>query len=537
MANQHKSITINDIEELARSRSLRLLSSVYKNARTKLEFNCVRCGNYFETTYMSLSGTKYGCRKCSKILGVKKGGRAASILRPNSKEDWIKLLEGSKLIYIQEGESEPDNSGRVYKTISYRCENKFEHSQKLHPIMTSRVTNLERNIRSDAQIICKYCESPNFIAEKGNINRIDDMLRLKNSLKLRANSINVNLVDDQIFDKANKKFKFRDKNGKILFIQGYQFLTERSFDPFTRNERLREKFTTTYKDVLDACNLKDFKLLINEDQYNQLVYDASYKYSPSTRAIPFEFLGEKHEAPIGTIKKIGWLPKCNNIKEEICRFIIESMLNKKFPNTKPSSLIGVKGKKLELDGYNSDVFGFRIAFEHQGKQHYSGRYNHRDLPTQKENDAIKEKWCAENDVILIKIPSIAASNSETSTKLKAVPNLILKTLLDNEFPLDRINPGYGINEQELYKYVSYRLKPRIAKLRKRYLKFNLTIKEYSMQGTYFKLTILDNSGNCLDKPRGINTLETKTDSELLVLSKATNKPSCSISLGELNITD
>jgi hypothetical protein len=54
--------------------------------------------------------------------------------------------------------------------------------------------------------------------------------------------------------------------------------------------------------------------------------------------------------------------------ENISRVIVESIFEDKFPQRFPRWLLGIKGKKLQLDGYNERL---KIAFEYQGEQHFN----------------------------------------------------------------------------------------------------------------------------------------------------------------------
>ena len=520
VANQYRTITIDDIKELAKSRSLKLLSSIYINARTKLRFSCERCGNSYETTYISLNRTKFGCIKCSKILGIRKGGRKPFKSRPNSKLDWKYLLKENNLSLIEEGESLPDKSGRKYKTISYRCSNKFGIDGKPHPIMISRITNIERNLKHKQPIICKYCEWPNYIAPKGYENHKADMIRLEKSLTEKVKKMYARLIPNQTFETSRKKFDIEHVSGIVKRLNGRDILDKKIENPFTRGERLSEQFTTKYCDVLKICKEKSFKILINEDEYNELIkYDESYKLSPSTRTIKFEYLGEINEAPIVTIMKKGWLPKFNNIKEEICRCIIEKLLQNKFPNTRPKTLIGVMGVRLELDGYNNNINGYKVAFEHQGKQHYTLEFNGKKLINQKENDNFKKQWCKQNDVILIEIPDIGTKTTSDSTRLDDIPKLVMQTLESYGFPTSKIN-SKKINDKEIYNYVKHRLEPRLNELKNRYVEMDLLIINETLKGTSYMVSVKDKFGKIIYKNKGISTLENLSDKELSFISKS-----------------
>lgn len=103
-------------------------------------------------------------------------------------------------------------------------------------------------------------------------------------------------------------------------------------------------------------------------------------------------------------KNNSWCPQCNFYRgEEICRTIFEKLTQKKFSKKRPRWLKGKKGYPLELDGYCEDL---KIAFEHQGTQHYENqlsKFSNREIL---ERDKLKRKLCQQNGISLIEVPEI-----------------------------------------------------------------------------------------------------------------------------------
>ena len=106
----------------------------------------------------------------------------------------------------------------------------------------------------------------------------------------------------------------------------------------------------------------------------------------------------------------SWCPECSKgLSERVCRAYFESIFGKKFPSSKPSWLVTERGHRMELDGYNADL---KIAFEHQGEQHYStGRLfmqNKAKLSYRKKLDMRKRYLCRKHGVSLICVPAIGS---------------------------------------------------------------------------------------------------------------------------------
>ncbi len=130
-------------------------------------------------------------------------------------------------------------------------------------------------------------------------------------------------------------------------------------------------------------------------------------------------------------------PQCfNSIKikrEPIYRQILEEITLRKFPKIRPDFLLSPKtGHNLELDGYNEE---FKIAFEHQGIQHYEYIPFFHDSIEDFENDQWKNHFkkdkCRENGIVLIIIPYY-------------VPELELRDFISKEFVklVEERNPNF-----------------------------------------------------------------------------------------------
>jgi len=102
-----------------------------------------------------------------------------------------------------------------------------------------------------------------------------------------------------------------------------------------------------------------------------------------------------------------WCPECSKgTGEKICREFFEQLLKKKFPSTRPSWLRNNRGNKMELDGYCREL---KLAFEHQGKQHYSYRkwfMSKEEFLQRLEDDKEKLLLCKRKGINLIIVPEI-----------------------------------------------------------------------------------------------------------------------------------
>jgi hypothetical protein len=112
------------------------------------------------------------------------------------------------------------------------------------------------------------------------------------------------------------------------------------------------------------------------------------------------------DATLANIKKGKWCPYCSSsLSERIVRIYFEHLFGKKFPKTRPLWLVSKSGSRLELDGYCEEL---RLAFEHQGTQHYKpfGSITLADVKRVQRRDAIKRRLCRKHGVRLVEIPQL-----------------------------------------------------------------------------------------------------------------------------------
>jgi hypothetical protein len=119
--------------------------------------------------------------------------------------------------------------------------------------------------------------------------------------------------------------------------------------------------------------------------------------------------GHQWKARWNDIQQGQWCPICSaGLGERICREFFSQLLGESFPKARPEWLVNKAGNQMELDGYSETL---RIAFEHQGEQHYSTNvhflYNTEfDLSRRQEDDALKSELCAQRGITLVAVPQI-----------------------------------------------------------------------------------------------------------------------------------
>ena len=118
--------------------------------------------------------------------------------------------------------------------------------------------------------------------------------------------------------------------------------------------------------------------------------------------------GHEWEANLASIQRGSWCPSCYRGTLERCtRICFEKLFKAPFPKTRPPWLSSPSGRLMELDGYNQRL---RIAFEHQGRQHYDAKtYYYGDPSKFKKRlmlDRLKKRLCKKRGIKLICVPEI-----------------------------------------------------------------------------------------------------------------------------------
>ena len=124
---------------------------------------------------------------------------------------------------------------------------------------------------------------------------------------------------------------------------------------------------------------------------------------------------------------------------------LEKIFNVNSNKVRPSWLRNKAGYVLELDGYNESL---KLAFEHQGIQHYSLKTNQRFVKANLIlNDKEKAEICKKNGISIIYIPEVF-----TDTKLKDLIPFLLNqiTKLKIQFPHEAQN--IELDPKEVYTY-------------------------------------------------------------------------------------
>jgi hypothetical protein len=258
---------------------------------------------------------------------------------------------------------------------------------------------------------CKKCQS----AELWLKNRVKVSLE---DYKTAGLNVNCNFIGIQIPQKTTIKSQWQcQKEGHVFPMTYNNIKNHKQHCP-----KCSGRAKVTMADCEELALSRDGKIL-------------SKSYNPYELQIWQCKHGHVFPSKYSTIKSQKvWCPYCSSgVGERVCRFVFESLFGVPFNKVRPDWLLNQEGNRLELDGFSEHV---KIAFEHNGKQHYSEKY-HRGTEKLIQDDVVKKEQCKQNGITLIVVPEIPSL-----TKFEDSVNFIIDELTANgiELPIYAIIP-------------------------------------------------------------------------------------------------
>lgn len=147
-----------------------------------------------------------------------------------------------------------------------------------------------------------------------------------------------------------------------------------------------------------------------------------------------------------------WCPYCSSgLYERICREYFEQLFGNKFPKTRPQWLKNSRNNIMELDGYCNEL---NLAFEHNGKQHYSESKQFKTNIKQRiEDDKLKHILCKEHNIFLIEIPELFTFTKFENLR-KVIKDFLLKNniIIPNNFDTIQIDLKKAYSNEEFLRF-------------------------------------------------------------------------------------
>ncbi|WP_339176926.1 zinc-ribbon domain-containing protein [Paenibacillus sp. FSL R5-0701] len=342
--------SIQEMKDLAIKREGLCLSIEYTNSNTKLKWRC-NCGYVWEATPNNIKRGKW-CPSCAHTKNA------------NSKRKTIQDMQ--VMAERNHGRCISSEYSNMNSKLVWECSK--GHQWEAYP----------SNIYSG-----KWCPTC-----AGRNKSLTDMQAF-------AEEHNGKCLSTQFFN-MTRKLKWQCHEGHIWDATPNSILNQKSWCPVCAGNNKK-----SIKDMEQLAGRRGGKCL--SKKYINIDYPLLWECTNG-----HDFIATPY-----SIEKGSWCPKCNNnsvfFNEEKCRFILESLTQKKFYKTRKEF-----GNGYELDGYNEEL---RLAFEYHGRQHFSYTpYFHNQSEEiffeQQLRDLKKEQLCKENSIHLIVIPYNVESDTD-----------------------------------------------------------------------------------------------------------------------------
>lgn len=226
----------------------------------------------------------------------------------------------------------------------------------------------------------------------------------------------------EIANKKNYKIISEDKNNYATFQCEFNhkpWSTARNNIKFTNCKECSGKMITLQM-VLDKIKTKGY-MLLTESEYKNTKLVGKFKCNNEHiwETEIHNVYGDKSECPM-----------CSTGNDETrCKFILETIFNKKFIKTRKI----VEGG-LELDMYNEEL---NLALEYNGIQHYKEdtKFFHKNggFKEQQDRDNIKLNFCNDNNINLLIVPYTVKGNDIITFIISELKGLKCNLNIDWEY--------------------------------------------------------------------------------------------------------
>jgi len=421
-------LTIEEMQKIAKSRGGKCLSKKYVNQKIKLEWECSEGHRWLAGSSRVKSGR--WCHECGrkkpglkKRLGIEamkelartRGGKCLSSEYTNSgyKLKW-ECSEGHQWM------ATPLNIKNNNRWCPH-CANLNQKLtiQEMHAIAKSRGGKClsKKYVDSSTELKWECAKGHRWLATPGTVKH---HLRWCNECKKNAHK---NLIFEELRAIAksrggkclSKKYDWRAKL-KWECSEGHQWF---AFPGGIKGKK--QQWCPKCSGLERRLTIEDMHKIAKSRGGKCL----SKKYLYAISKLKWE-CSEGHQwmaSPNQIQNNKRWCPICSTgISERICKAYFQQIFGEKFPKRYPRWLKNSRGNQMELDGYCKKL---KIAFEHQGEQHYStkSRYLNTkgELAQRKKDDKEKVKLCEKHGIRLFLIPQLFSK-----TKLEDLSNFLFE---------------------------------------------------------------------------------------------------------------
>lgn len=363
-------VGIDACRDFASKHNGTLLSTVYKDNRSKLEWKCEN-NHIFQSSWRHIHSRQKFCPKCPQNKCIKKSIK-------KSKTNEKKIL--NKKLSIDDCHNEARKLDgecleKVYVNrrtlMKWKCKNNHVFSLTLGAVRNNK----------------RWCGACHIDSQRHDISVAQNIAKKYGGECLSTEYVNL-----------ETPMKWKCKEGHVWEVNMSNIKGSGSWCRMCHMRTRRDKSISkvyTYVNSLGGKIITDKKDIPYDIQADMITVELECKEL------------HKWTTTFKTIQRGSWCPECTFKSETTCRYIMENIYPYKFPKKRLECM-----EYLELDGY-CDELG--LAFEYDGKQHitfipYFHRNGEKDFEKQKERDNRKNKLCDKNGIMLLRIPHVYGYN-------------------------------------------------------------------------------------------------------------------------------
>lgn len=371
--SNHKVRTYSDVKLFIEENSnCKLLSEPqdYKNINSNLKLLC-NCGDTFVTDFTSFKNkNKRQCNKCGREIQIQKGTKTTNEFKQeiyNLVEDEYEILNEYK-------------NAKEKILIRHNCNKCNNHEWNVLPnnfLSGQRCPKCSSNYQKTTKEFADEVDT----VTKGEYSLISEYKNSKTNVKLRHNS---SICNNYEYYVSSSNFYHGDRCPKCAGN------SQKTTDIFKQEvyDLVKDEYT-----VLGEYKTAKTKLLIKHNE-------CKHAYSVT----PDNFLRNRR------------CPFCNNSKGEKA---IDNLLAKNniiySREYTFDDLIGIGGNPLRYDFAlfeDKEKTILKLLIEYDGEFHYKKYYDDQNFETQKIHDNLKNEYCKEKNIKLLRIPYWKFDNIE-----------------------------------------------------------------------------------------------------------------------------
>lgn len=424
-----KKFAIEQIEKFVKGNSdCKLLDEEYVNQDTKMKFQC-KCGNIFETTFSRFKNkNKRQCSECGKksrikkrrkphkefckqiyelvgneylVLGEYKNNCTKVLMKHNKCEHSYEVTPGNFL----RGKKCPNCFGTPKKDTEQFKKEVFKKWGNEYKVLGQYKSNNLKILVEHTGCRFKWLTLPRHLLEGHGCPKCSNNIKKDIEIfKKELSKINKNIVVLGEYENVDTPIKVR------CLIDGYEWkATPHNLLKGSKCPRCskHERYTTkTYKDKVLNLYGNEYSILGNYIDSKTKILIKHNKCGHIWKAVPSSLIS-------------GYgCPKCNESKGEkkISTYLdknnVKYITQYKFKSCKNK-------RELPFDFYLSE---YNICIEYDGEQHFKPyrftdkKKSFEKLHMTKVRDQIKNKYCKENNIKLVRIPYTEFNNIEIILK-------------------------------------------------------------------------------------------------------------------------